>query len=170
MFSSDLECFGLIDKYGSADESERRRLSKRFQRLRRQPALNDLGAQGDASTSPTSTLFLTTILVPESFWSTDRPAPPISDDVKDSTTEDECETDADVQEKGLWEKRALWESTLPTTFEDSPGQITPGYTYDYIDMEKTPRETYERVGRRSNGRPNKFNVRMLQFALSKRFC
>lgn len=132
--SKDLEYFGLINKYKSAEEPERHRLIKKVRRAQLRTSSDEFGGDDDREFSGSAT----------GAASTRHDMCNLT--VADSDSEQELNSnpdDAEERKRKLREKRAIWESTLPKTTVQLDLEPTAKSKYTFIESDETPTRTYE---------------------------
>jgi hypothetical protein len=141
--TKDLEYFGLIKKYKSAEEPERHRLIKKVRRAQLRTSSNDVSGDDNGG-------------------SLDSKIPHNAGEPTTEESDSDLELnfnldDADEQERRLGEKRATWESTLPNTTTELDFKPIAKSGYTFIESDETPSKTYEQ--RHFERKQNKSSLR-----------
>lgn len=132
--SKDLEYFGLINKYKSAEEPERHHLIKKVRRAQLRTSSDESSGYGSRELSgATAGMALTRQCMGNLT-------------LADSDSDMDLHTNPDNTEgrkSRLMEKLAIWESTLPKTTTQLDLKPTGKSEYTFIESDETPTRTYE---------------------------
>jgi hypothetical protein len=156
--TQDVEFFRLIERYKGADEIERNYIrerldgNRRFQQMLRPLKLSAERTMALSSDRPQGRLGAASG-PPKVALSTRQlePMPPSEGISLGDTAERRME-----RRKHRDANRALWESTLPPATANQPGQITTGYSYDYIDHGESSRRSRDDF--RTKPKSKRFNI------------